>query len=228
MKKILVIGGSKGIGKSIIKSLVNDCKVYNISRTAPTEVHENLTHFSCDILSDENLPDIADLDSLIYCPGSINLKPIARLKLDDFRADFEINVIGAIKAIQKYLDVLKKGDNPSIVLFSTVAAKLGMPFHASVAAAKSGVEGLVKSLGAELAPTIRVNAIAPTVTATDLASKLLRNDRMIENITERHPLKKYLQPEEVADLAEFLISDKAKSMSGQIFELDCGIVSFKI
>lgn len=228
MKKILVIGGSKGIGKSIIKSLVNDCKVYNISRTAPTEVHENLTHFSCDILSDENLPDIAALDSLIYCPGSINLKPIARLKLDDFRADFEINVIGAIKAIQKYLDVLKKGDNPSIVLFSTVAAKLGMPFHASVAAAKSGVEGLVKSLGAELAPTIRVNAIAPTVTATDLASKLLRNDRMIENITERHPLKKYLQPEEVADLAEFLISDKAKSMSGQIFELDCGIVSFKI
>mgnify|MGYP000002631612 CR=1 FL=1 len=226
MKKILVIGGSKGIGKSIVKSLVSDCKVYNISRSEP-ESHKNLTHFSCDIISDE-LPDIEELDSLIYCPGSINLKPIARLKLEDFREDFEINVIGAVKAIQKYLDVLKKGNNPSILLFSTVAAKLGMPFHASVAAAKSGVEGLVKSLGAELAPTIRVNAIAPTVTDTDLASKLLRNERMIENITERHPLKKYLQPQEVADLATFLISDKAKSMSGQIFELDCGIVSFKI
>jgi len=227
MKKILVIGGSKGIGKSIIKSLVNDCKVYNISRSEPEESHENLTHFSCDILSDD-LPEIDELDSLIYCPGSINLKPIARLKLDDFREDFEINVIGAVKAIQKYLDVLKKGQNPSILLFSTVAAKLGMPFHASIAASKSGVEGLVKSLGAELAPTIRVNAIAPTVTDTDLASKLLRNERMIENITERHPLKKFLKPEEVADLATFLISDKAISMSGQIFELDCGIVSFKI
>ena len=103
-----------------------------------------------------------------------------------------------------------------------------MPFHASIATAKSGVEGLVKSLGAELAPTIRVNAIAPTVTDTELASKLLRNDKMIENITERHPLKKYLNPGEVADMAAYLLSDRAASISGQIFEMDCGIVSFKI
>jgi NAD(P)-dependent dehydrogenase (short-subunit alcohol dehydrogenase family) len=168
------------------------------------------------------------IDSLIYCPGSINLKPISRLSLDDFRTDYEINVISAVKAIQHFLPALKKGNNPSILLFSTVAAKLGMPFHASIAAAKSGVEGLAKSLGAELAPTIRVNAIAPTVTDTDLAAKLLRNERMIENITERHPLKKFLAPQEVADMATFLISDKARSISGQIFELDCGIVSFKI
>ncbi|NNK83489.1 MAG: SDR family oxidoreductase, partial [Flavobacteriaceae bacterium] len=112
--------------------------------------------------------------------------------------------------------------------FSTVASKLGMPFHASIATAKSGVEGLVKSLGAELAPKVRINAIAPTVTNTDLASKLLRNDRMIENIKERHPLKKYLQPDEVAQMATYLISDHASSISGQIFNLDCGIVSFKI
>tara|TARA_R110002072_G_scaffold86876_2_gene196132 strand:- start:3251 stop:3595 length:345 start_codon:yes stop_codon:yes gene_type:complete len=114
------------------------------------------------------------------------------------------------------------------VLFSTVAAKLGMPFHASIAVAKSGVEGLVKSLGAELAPTLRINAIAPTVTDTDLASKLLRNEKMIENIIERHPLKKILSPEEVADMAEFLLSAKSSSISGQVFEMDCGIVSFKI
>jgi NAD(P)-dependent dehydrogenase (short-subunit alcohol dehydrogenase family) len=113
-------------------------------------------------------------------------------------------------------------------LFSTVASKLGMPFHASIATAKSGVEGLVKSLGAELAPTLRINAIAPTVTDTELASKLLRNDRMIENITERHPLKKYLNPEEVAEMASFLLSDKTASISGQIFKMDCGIVSFKL
>jgi len=136
--------------------------------------------------------------------------------------------LGAVKAIQKYLPLLKKGINPSILLFSTVASKLGMPFHASVAASKSGVEGLVKSLGAELAPTIRVNAIAPTVTDTQLASKLLRNEKMIENIKERHPLKKFLNPTEVAAMAEFLLSDKGVSFSGQIFEMDCGIVSFKI
>ncbi|MBT3741552.1 MAG: SDR family NAD(P)-dependent oxidoreductase [Polaribacter sp.] len=227
MKKILVIGGSKGIGNAIIKSLVDENLVINISRSAPLLSHTNLTHFSCDILSDD-LPEIEAIDSLIYCPGSINLKPISRLKLEDFRNDFEINVIGAVKAIQYYLPLLKNGIKPSILLFSTVAAKLGMPFHASVAAAKSAVEGLTKSLGAELAPLIRVNAIAPTVTDTELASKLLRNERMIENITERHPLKKYLDPKEVADLAAFLISEKASSISGQIFELDCGIVSFKI
>ena len=227
MRKIVVVGGSKGIGQAIVQSLIEENIVVNISRTAPLQPHANLTHYNCDILADD-LPEIEAIDTLIYCPGSINLKPIARLKLQDFREDFEINVIGAVKAVQKYLPKLKKGENPSILLFSTVAAKLGMPYHASVAAAKSAVEGLAKSLGAELAPTIRVNAIAPTVTETDLASKLLRNDRMIESITERHPLKKFLKPNEVADLATFLISDKAKSISGQIFELDCGIVSFKI
>ena len=227
MNKILVIGGSKGIGKAIIDSLIDENSIINISRTAPLLSHTNLNHFTSDILTDD-LPEIDTIDTLIYCPGSINLKPISRLQLNDFREDFEINVIGAVKAIQHYLPSLKKGNKPSILLFSTVAAKLGMPFHASVAAAKSAVEGLTKSLGAELAPLIRVNAIAPTVTDTELASKLLRNERMIENIKERHPLKKYLAPKEVADLASYLISEKASAISGQIFELDCGIVSFKI
>ena len=227
MKKILVIGGSKGIGKAIIASLIEKNNIINLSRTPPSLVHENLTHYNCDILTDE-LPQLEAVDTLIYCPGSINLKPISRLKLEDFREDFEINVVGAVKAIQHYLPLLKRGNTPSILLFSTVAAKLGMPYHASVAAAKSGVEGLVKSLGAELAPNIRVNAIAPTVTDTDLASKLLRNERMIDSITERHPLKKFLNPAEVADMATFLTSESASSRSGQIFQMDCGIVSFKI
>ncbi|RYH72115.1 SDR family oxidoreductase [Flavobacteriaceae bacterium 144Ye] len=227
MNHLVIIGGSKGIGKAITKSFLDTHKVTNISRNEPDFSHENLTHHSCDILTDD-LPDIENLDHLIYCPGSINLKPIGRLKLDDFRADFEINVIGAVKALQKYVEPLKKGNNPSIVLFSTVATKLGMPFHASVAASKSAVEGLVKSVGAELAPTVRINAVAPTVTNTDLASKLLRNEKQEENMRERHPLKKYLQPEEVANMASFLCSDKASSISGQVFDLDCGIVSFKI
>ncbi|MDH3323716.1 MAG: SDR family oxidoreductase, partial [Flavobacteriaceae bacterium] len=184
-------------------------------------------HHQCDILKDR-LPEIAAADVLIYCPGSINLKPFLRLSEEDFRDDFEINVLGAVRAIQYYLDVLKKGNKPSILLFSTVATKLGMAFHASIAASKSAVEGLVKSLAAELAPTIRINAIAPTVTDTDLASKLLRNDKMKAHMIERHPLKKYLDPLEVAAMAEFLISDKALSITGQIFDLDCGIVTVKI
>ena len=227
MKTYILIGGSKGIGNAILKTLVNNNHVINISRTKPEVIHENLSHFSCDVLND-SLPDIDQADGLIYCPGSINLKPISRLSIDDFKNDFDINVLGAVKAIQKYLPILKNGNKPSILLFSTVASKLGMPYHASIATAKSGVEGLVKSLGAELAPTIRINAIAPTVTDTELASKLLRNEKMIENITERHPLKKFLNPEEVADMAEFLLSNKSASISGQTFQMDCGIVTFKI
>lgn len=227
MRKLLIVGGSKGIGKAIVETLVDSYQIINLSRTAPEFEHVNLTHINCDVLNDE-LPDIPELDALIYCPGSINLKPISRLSLDEFRTDFEINVLGGVKTIQKYLDLLKKGQNPAILMFSTVASKLGMPFHASVATSKSAIEGLVKSLGAELAPTIRVNAIAPTVTDTTLATKLLRNDKLIENMKERHPLKKFLNPQEVADMAEFLISDKAASLSGQIIEMDCGIVSFKI
>ena len=227
MRKIIIVGGSRGIGNSLLNTLVEDHKIINISREQPTLSHVNLTHYTCDILTDE-LPEITEADSIIYCPGSINLKPISRLSLEDFREDFEINVIGAVKTIQQYLPKLKKGNAPSILLFSTVASKLGMPYHASVAASKSAIEGLTKSLGAELAPTIRVNAIAPTVTDTTLAAKLLRNDKMVENIKERHPLKKFLNPEEVANMAVFLTSENAASISGQIFEMDCGIVSFKI
>ncbi|CAI8372736.1 MAG: 2,5-dichloro-2,5-cyclohexadiene-1,4-diol dehydrogenase [Flavobacterium sp. SCGC AAA160-P02] len=227
MAKILIIGGSKGIGNALLKQLIDKHQVINISRVRPEVSHLNLTHHSCDILVDE-LPNIEEVDSIVYCPGSINLKPISLLKLDDFRDDFEINFICAVKTIKKYLSQLKKSSQPSIVLFSTVATKLGMPFHASIAVSKSAVEGLVKSLGAELAPKIRINAIAPTVTNTGLASKILRNEKMIENIKERHPLKKILSPEEVAAMAEFLLSDKATSISGQIFEMDCGIVNFKI
>lgn len=228
MKNILIIGGSKGIGFEILKQqLENNNQVFNISRNAPEISSPNLKHYELNVLTD-TLPEIENIDTLIYCPGSINLKPIGSLSIDDFRNDFEINVIGAVKSIQKYLPVLKKGNNPSIVLFSTVAVKLGMPYHASIATAKAGIEGLVKSLGAELASVIRVNAIAPTITETSLAANILRNDRMKENMIERHPMKNYLKPDEVANMANFLISENAKSISGQIFEMDYGLVTFKL
>ena len=227
MRNIVIIGGSKGIGNAILLQQLENNKVHNISRNAPEISHPNLKHYAVDVLQG-TLPDIENVDVLIYCPGSINLKPIGSLSIDDFKNDFEINVIGAVKTIQKYLPLLKKGTNPSIVLFSTVAAKLGMPFHASIATAKAGIEGLVKSLGAELASVVRINAIAPTITETSLAAGILRNDRMKENMMERHPMKNYLKPEEVASMANYLISENAKSISGQVFEMDYGIVTFKI
>jgi NAD(P)-dependent dehydrogenase (short-subunit alcohol dehydrogenase family) len=226
MRNILIIGGTKGIGKAIVEQLVNENIVICMSRNSTEFSHNNYTHTTFDSTVDE-LPDVEKVDTLIYCPGSINLKPISTLSIDDFRKDFEINVIGAVKAIKKYIPLLKKGLNPSILLFSTVATKLGMPYHASVSASKSAIDGIVKTLGAELAPKIRINAIAPTITKTELASKILRNDKVVENMIERHPLKKILSPEEVSKMAKFLISEDASSISGQIINMDAGIVSFK-
>ncbi len=226
MKNIVIIGGTKGIGKSIVSEVVENHKVVCLSRNQTDFSHDNYTFHNFDALVDD-YPDFESVDCLIYCPGSINLKPISTLSLDDFRNDFELNVIGAVRAIKKYLNLLKKSGSASILLFSTVATKLGMPYHASVSVAKSGIDGLVKTLGSELAPKVRINAIAPTITNTELASKILRNDKVIENMVERHPLKKILSSNEVAKMASFLISEDASSISGQIFNMDAGIVSFK-
>ncbi len=226
MKTILIIGGSRGIGKAIIELLKDTHKIINFSRSK-AENHPNINFYSVDVLEDE-LPDITDdINGLVFCPGSINLKPINRLNLDDFRNDFEINVVSAVKVIQKYINPLKN-NNGSVVLFSTVATKLGMPFHASVSASKSAVEGLTKSLAGEFATKVRFNCIAPTVTDTSLAKKLLRNEKQRENMEMRHPLKRYLKAEEVASLAVYLLSDKLSAVSGQIFPIDAGIVSLKL
>ena len=226
MRHILIIGGTKGIGKAIIDLLIEENKITCMSRNVSDYNHENYNHIQLDATLD-NFPDLEEIDSLVYCPGSINLKPISTLSIEDFRNDFELNVIGAVKSIKKYLPLLKKGENPSILLFSTVATKLGMPYHASVSASKSAIDGIVKTLGAELAPKIRINAIAPTITNTELASKILRNEKVLENMIERHPLKKILSADEVAKMAKFLITEDGSSISGQIINMDAGIVSFK-
>ena len=228
MKNILVIGGSKGIGREIVNSQLekgNNC--YNFSRTESGINNQNLIEEKIDILSDE-LPDIENIDSVIYCPGSINLKPILQLKEEDFLNDFNINVLGAIKTAKKYLNNLKKGDDPSLLFFSTVAVGQGMPFHSSVSVAKAGIEGLTKSLAAELAPSIRVNCIAPTITRTDMAQRILRNEKIEENIANKHPLKKICEAKDISDMADFLISSRAKNITGQIMHVDGGMSTLKI
>jgi NAD(P)-dependent dehydrogenase (short-subunit alcohol dehydrogenase family) len=199
----------------------------SISREASDLDHENLTQIELDAVKGE-LPELDEVDGLVYCPGTINLKPFSRLSEEDFLNDFEINVLGAVRVLKAYEKALKKSDQASVVLFSTVASDMGMTFHASVAISKSGVEGLAKSLAAEWAPKIRVNVIAPTITDTTLASKILRNDAIREKMKERHPLKKILDPTEVAELAVYLLSDGSRSITGQVLKMDAGMLSIKV
>ena len=171
------------------------------------------------------LPD--QLDGIAYCPGSINLKPFARIKPEDFQADFSLQVVGAIKVLQAIAPRLKTSENASVVFFSTVAVRLGFNFHSQVSASKGAIEGLTRSLAAEWAPQIRVNCIAPSITDTPLASKLLGTDEKKEANAQRHPLKKIGTPEDIAAMAAFLLSDQSSWMTGQILNLDGGLSSIK-
>lgn len=224
--KHLIIGGSKGIGAALLEQFTTqqeECIVF--SRTA-IEGFPGVQHVELDVTSDE-LPELEDIKSITYCPGTINLKPISSLKEEDFLNDFSVNVLGAIRVIKKYHRQLK-ANKGSIVLFSTVAVGQGMPFHASVAVSKAGVEGLTRSLAAEFAPNIRVNCIAPTITDTPLASGLLRNDKIRENTAERHPLKRFLEPKEIAGMAAYLHSELAIGISGQVIGIDGGLSRLRV
>ena len=227
MSKILIVGGSKGVGAATLKNLSNnEAQLINISRSEPQIHSNNIQHFELDVLEDE-LPDIEDLNGLVYCPGSINLKPFRSLKAEDFKYDYDINLMGAVRVIQAYEKALKKSPSSSIVLFSTVAVGQGMPFHSSIAAAKGAVEGLGRALAAEFAPKIRVNVIAPTITDTSLASGILRNESSRDKARERHPLKRIVNPEEIANMVTFLLSDSAASISGQVIGIDAGLSSLR-
>lgn len=227
MKTTLIIGGTRGIGKAIIEKQLDTNICINFSRSAPDFTHPNLIHFSIDVLTDD-LPDIEVVDTIIYAPGSIRLKPLTTLNEANFIEDYSINVIGAVRIITKYYRKLRKSDTASILLFSTVAVAQGMPFHSSIAAAKGGVEGLTRSLAAEFAPKVRVNCIAPSITDTDLAAGILRNDLAREKSAEKHPLKTILIPDDIANMACFLISEKARAITGQVIGVDAGLSTLRI
>ena len=225
MKNILLIGGSYGIGLSIAKELQWNAKVFVASRTSENLKDLNVTHIpfdaSTDILDASKLP--AEIDGLVYCPGSINLRPFKGLKIETFESDLKINFIDMVKVVQTILPQLTASKQSSIVLFSTVAASMGMPFHTSVAASKAAVEGFAKALAAEYAPKIRVNVIAPSLTNTPLADKFLNNEVKQEKSAERHPLKRFGQPEDLAQMATFLLSDNSSWITGQILHVDGGM-----
>ncbi|MBO0931549.1 SDR family NAD(P)-dependent oxidoreductase [Fibrella aquatilis] len=232
-KNILIIGASSGIGYALALTLQQQGAVlYTAGRRQPegiTSIHMQWDVTQANAVDALNqLPDT--LHGLVYCPGTINLKPFQRLQPEDYDNDLKINVLGAVSAIHATLALLKKSKGASIVLFSTVAAKLGMGLHSSVSVAKSAVEGLTKSLAAEFAPyNIRVNAVAPSLTDTPLAESkgLLGTPEKREAADKRHPLNRVGTPEDIAQMAAYLLADQASWITGQIIGVDGGMGSLK-
>jgi NAD(P)-dependent dehydrogenase (short-subunit alcohol dehydrogenase family) len=227
----LIIGGTSGIGLETTKLLSKSNRVIVLSREKKNlDGLNNVEFFSADVTkSVDELPQINEpINGIVYCPGTINLKPLKSLKTEDFQNDFEVNLLGVVKVINKYYNNLKDAGKASIVLFSTVAVQTGMPYHASIASAKGAVEGLTRSLAAEFAPNIRVNCIAPSITNTPLAEKLLNNETKIKSSEDRHPLKRIGDAKEIAEIVTLLLSDSASFITGQIIKVDGGISSIKI
>jgi NAD(P)-dependent dehydrogenase (short-subunit alcohol dehydrogenase family) len=229
MKNILVIGGSSGIGKATAELLSKEARVYATYHSHPRQNQTNLFFHPLNVLDEAAdwswLPDT--LHGLVYCPGNILLKPAARITEQELIEDYRLQAVGALKAVQHALPSLKKSGDASVVLFSTVAVQTGFPFHALVSASKGAVEGMTRALAAEFAPSIRVNAIAPSITDTPLASKILGTPEKKEASAARHPLKKNGNPEELAATVSFLLGQASSFMTGQIVTMDGGISSIR-
>jgi 3-oxoacyl-[acyl-carrier protein] reductase len=228
-KNILIIGGSSGIGLALAEQLAPHNKVFIASRSGDAVQHLDIQHISYDATQDDldtsQLPD--ELHGFIYCPGSINLRPFKGLKLEAFQSDFEVNVLGAVRSLKSVLSHLSASGNAAVVLYSTVAVQTGMPFHSSVAASKGAIEGLTRSLAAEFAPKIRVNAIAPSLVDTPLASKFLNNEAKMDKANERHPLGRVGSAKEIAQATTFLLGEESSWMTGRVLQLDGGIGNLK-
>ena len=232
MATYLIIGASSGIGKKVSEQLVGSghqvfgtyCKNELHSHNPLMQLHP--LNVLDETISFDFLPET--LDGVIYCPGSINLRPFERIKPADFIGDYNLQVVGAIKTIQAVMPKLKNSENAAIVLFSTVAVQMGLPFHSQVSASKGAIEGLTKALAAEYSPKIRINCIAPSLTDTPLAASLINNEQKREANALRHPLKRIGTTEDIAYMAEFLLSEKASWVTGQILHVDGGMSAIKM
>ena len=227
-RKLFIVGASSGIGQALADSLSDSYELWTASRHQEdkSSKHAIVWDATKGEFPANALPEA--LDGMVYCPGSIRLQPFNRLTDDAFREDYELNLLGAVRAIRGALPALKSVPKASVVLFSTVAATVGMPMHTSIAAAKGAVEGLTRSLAAELVPDIRVNAIAPSLTETPLARGLLRTDRQRIAAAERHPLGRIGQPQDIAAAARFLLSADSDWPKGQVLQVDGGMSSVRL
>jgi len=231
MKTYLVVGASSGIGLQMAKTLAEQGdKVIGTYNTHAVNNTDNITYHHLNVMDNEIdfsfLPEV--LDGVVYCPGSINLKPFGRIKPEDFTNDFNLQVGGLIKILQAAFPALKKSEHAAVVVFSTVAVQLGLQFHSQVSASKGAIEGLTKALSAEWAPSIRVNCIAPSLTDTPLAATLLNTDEKKAANAQRHPLKKIGTASDIANMAAFLLSENASWITGQIMHVDGGMSTIKV
>lgn len=228
MKHYVIVGASSGIGFELAKILSTSNNITALSRSEKDVNNlSNTTFYSVDISEENpNFPVLdKPIDGLIYCPGTINLKPFRSLRSEDYLNEWNINFLGAVKTIKHFLPQLQHAENSSIVLFSTVAVQTGMAFHASIAAAKGAVEGLTRSLAAEFAPKVRVNAVAPSLTNTPLADKLINAEAKLKSAEDRHPLKKIGTPNDIANAVQYLLN--ANWVTGQIISVDGGMSALR-
>lgn len=233
MKNIVIIGHSSGIGAALSQQLSAEktTSVYGTyCKHQPSAGPENVSSHHLDVLSENPdysfLPDT--IHGLAYCVGAINLKPMLRCSNEDFLQDYRLQVLGAVTAIRSTLPALKKSGNASVVLFSSVAVQTGFPFHSLVSASKGAIEGLTRALAAELAPSIRVNCIAPSLTETPLAGSLLNTPEKITAHAQRHPLKKIGEASDIAAAAAYLLSGESKWVTGQVLKVDGGMSALRV
>jgi len=230
----VIAGGSKGIGLEIVNQLTPFADRIDVFSRSQGELadHEKVFRHDMDFTANDldfsSIP--AAVNGVVYCPGTINLRSFRALKPADFVADFEVNLIGAVKFLQGCLPSLKRGaaeGGASVVMFSTVAVSQGLSMHASVAAAKGAVEGLTRSLAAEWAPKIRVNCIAPALTDTPLASRFFSSPENREAMASKYPLGRTGLPTDLASAARFLLSNEASWMTGQVLAVDGGMSTLR-
>ncbi len=227
-KNLLIIGGSSGIGLELVKLLKDNHNIFTASRKPGPLEELGVPHIELDVTGDfeslEGLPDT--LHGLVYCPGSINLKPFKMLSVDAFSQDMDLNFTGLVRVLKVVMP--RFAESASLVFFSTVAVGSGMPFHSSVAASKGAIEGFARALAAEYAPQLRVNVVAPSLVDTPMASRLLNNEKKQEKMAERHPLKRVGKPSDIAHMAAFLLSDESGWMTGQVLGVDGGLSTINL
>lgn len=231
--KILIYGGTGGVGADTARLLrARGHQLHLVARGAdrlvPLAAELDAGWTAGDVRDSTLFPRVAEeagapLAGLVYAVGTITLGPLGRLEPDTFLNDYVVNVVGAAQAVRAALPALRQAeDGSAVVLFSSVAAGRGFRNHASIGAAKAGVEGLTRALAAELAPAIRVNAVAPSLTRTPLAAGLLGNERVEEGLAKAHPLRRLGRPDDLARTAAFLVSTEAAWLTGQVLGVDGG------